>query len=169
MDVSASTTATQAAKGFVLVSYSMFQVFGEWDDGPGEEEDTPSDEEIMIAVPPGIAIASAASDHEADVQLEVWEQEPPAQAVGTDGWEVTRELVTRLGQGPWMPTVVAEGPVEDFEVIVPVAGDYKVRLYSAGRDLVVAARDRAIGDLTEDSDLEIPEGVERYLIQAWPV
>jgi hypothetical protein len=104
-----------------------------------------------------LAASAGHSDHEAAVAIEVWDGEPP---VAGDTWEVRADRTLRLDSGD-LEVNMGEVPPDAQLVRVGRPGRYHLRGYAEGRD--------DIRRLTPNSDIYALRGVERFLLQLWPV
>ncbi|GAA2932861.1 hypothetical protein [Streptomyces enissocaesilis] len=113
--------------------------------------------EAFLTEHPGrIDVESGGHTHTASLTVEVWDAEPPF-AEGREVWEEQGEARIHSASGELALWAVA-GPMPEY-VKLPNAGrQWRVRVYCAGRE--------EVRRLAEES---VPEGVERYLAQFWPV
>ncbi|MEU5160917.1 hypothetical protein AB0G74_15100 [Streptomyces sp. NPDC020875] len=101
-----------------------------------------------------VDLESAGHTHEAVMDVEVWNGEPPGEAPGE--WDVIADtrLYSLSGElDVWGMT----GPIEETVLLGREGVYWRVRVRCAGRAEV--ARLAALG---------VPEGVERWLVQFWP-
>ncbi|MFD5099845.1 hypothetical protein [Streptomyces albidochromogenes] len=113
-------------------------------------------EAFLTAHPGRIDVESGGHTHTAAMTVEVWNAEPPS-ADGREAWEAQGQARILSASGE-LALWAAAGPMTE-SVRLPEAGrEWQVRIYCVGRE--------EVRRLAEQS---IPEGVERYLAQFWPV
>ncbi|MEV4481386.1 hypothetical protein [Micromonospora coxensis] len=139
----------------VLVEHGTFDLLD--DGGPQRAGMDFADRARWLAAGPNaVTVRSAAAwDHVAALRLEVWDGPAPDQP----GWADRRDAQARFDSG-----LVEVNPLvdagEDEEAVELAPGRYAVRAYVAGRDELLAVQHQPDADL---------DGIERYLIQFWPV
>ncbi|WP_433223455.1 hypothetical protein ACQP00_26175 [Dactylosporangium sp. CS-047395] len=97
----------------------------------------------------------AAWSHVGGLRLEVWDGPPPPE----DTWADRQEGAARFDSGLVEVNPLVDGG-EDEESLEVEPGAYGVRAYVAGRAELLAIQDEPDADL---------DGIERYLVQLWPV
>lgn len=114
----------------------------------------------------GAVLLSAAQEHDAGLRFEIWSSAPPPNT--SREWEMQEEgrlemTVDELAFGG--PTTgMTSDPIK-----LPAAGTYAIRVYCAGREAVHAAEEATQDpDIEDEADLEMPEGLEQWLVQLWP-
>ncbi|MBT2400871.1 hypothetical protein [Streptomyces sp. ISL-100] len=113
--------------------------------------------EGFLAEHPGrIDVESGGHTHTASLTVEVWDAEPPS-AEAREAWEAQGEARIRSASGELAFWAVA-GPMPEYVRLPDVGREWQVRVYCAGRE--------EVRRLTQES---VPEGVERYLAQFWPI
>jgi hypothetical protein len=103
-----------------------------------------------------VKFSSAATDHHAAVRLEAWTHEPPAPP---GAWEAAREVTVPVASGTvalWQ--LMGGRSASDLAFTLGPPGRYQLRVHCRGR-----AAAQALGPATWR------HGVERYLLQFWPV
>ncbi|MEV8455494.1 hypothetical protein AB0467_28630 [Streptomyces sp. NPDC052095] len=100
-------------------------------------------------------VRSAGHTHTADLVVEVWDQPPPADVAGA--WEADAQAVIVSPSGTLDVWGVTGGDAGE-PVLLGRPGVWRLRLRCAGRAAVA-----------KQSQHGVPEGVERYLAQFWPV
>ncbi|WP_245769073.1 hypothetical protein [Streptomyces indicus] len=104
-----------------------------------------------------IDVESAGHTHTALLDVEVWDgPAPPAE--DRAAWEERAEAELSCTSGEVAVWATAAGPMPDRIRLADGPGRWAVRLYCAGR--------AAVRPLAEQG---VPEGVERYLAQFWPL
>ncbi len=155
--MTAPTGPTSRCKETVDVLYSFFylQDGGQtWLDDDSLPPSPAEGDELTATGKDWVSIVSEAQDHVAGIQLEAWATEPPRQ----DDWEISEDFQVVWSTGEIAPVAVTMGPSEE-EIIVGPPGTYAGRVYSRGREDTRNAR---------EAGLEIPDGLEQYLVQFWP-
>ncbi|WP_459247586.1 hypothetical protein [Streptomyces youssoufiensis] len=142
----------------VLVDYSGFAL---------QEED---DAQVPVVYPEGrvelgtsflvshsmrVDVESAGHTHEALLTVEVWSGEPPIDT--SEEWEERSEATITSPTGQLAVWVVA-GPQEESIALGHAQATWRIRMYSVGREEVARL-----------TDVEVPQGVERYLAHFWQV
>lgn len=140
----------------ILVDYNGFSL---------QEDD---DGEVPIVYPEGRAelgaaflvahrlrvdVESAGHTHWAPLTVEVWDGEPPID--DSQAWEEKSE-VTLFSTSGQLAVWVFAGPEEERIDLGRAQTTWNLRMYSAGR-----------GEVARLAELEVPEGVERYLAHFW--
>ena len=140
----------------VLVANSVITLY---DDGGAQTVPDLNDPgEWLFAGDNAVVAASAGlSDHRAAVTLEVWEDEP---APAGEPWQARADRGLRLDSGD---VEVKPGELPPYNQLLRIGppGRYHLRGYAAGRD--------DIRRLTPKPDLDANRGVERFLLQFWPM
>ncbi|MFJ6940547.1 hypothetical protein [Streptomyces sp. NPDC101132] len=120
-----------------------------------EELETSPEPAFLTAHDKRLDFASAGHTHHAALTAEVWSGEPPMHA--GESWEAqgeaeilstTGELSVETMSGVAAETVVELGRPETL---------WRVRAYGSGR-----------AEVARLAAVDVPEGVERYLVQFWP-
>lgn len=101
-------------------------------------------------------IESAGHTHTAAMTAEVWDGEPAASDDRGD-WEEKAEAQLHSPSGELALWSVAAGPRDTHVHLSDTDGMWQVRVYCEGR--------REVARLAQE---DVPEGVERYLVQFWP-
>ncbi|NGO78462.1 hypothetical protein G6045_22790 [Streptomyces sp. YC504] len=111
----------------------------------------------FVAVLEGrIDVESAGHTHTAYLDVEVWDAPaPPAEE--REAWEERAEAELGCTSGE-LAVWAAAGPMSDHIHLADHARRWGVRLYCTGRE--------AVRPLAEQG---VPEGIERYLAQFWPL
>ena len=91
------------------------------------------------------------------VRVEAWDRAPTAD----EGWTDTGEAVLRLSGGTVGILPFGGGEVAGEPLVVGPPGRYAVRAHRTGGEQVDA--------LLRDDPEAVPHGVERFLLQFWPV
>ncbi len=155
--MSVPATPLRTCKETVDVLYSHFYLQdtgGGWlDDDSLPPPSPPAGDELTATGKDWVSIVSEAQDHVAGIQLEAWSAEPPRR----EDWEVSADFQLTCTTGNIVPVAVMMGPSEE-EIIVGPPGTYSGRVYSRGREDTRNAR---------ETGLEIPDGLEQYLVQFW--
>lgn len=107
--------------------------------------------------PGRLDIFSAGHTHTASVTVEVWDGEPPEQ--DSSRWDEQAEADFESISGEVAVWSMALGRTEDVIPLASSGGSWRVRVSCAGRSEAAA--------LSEQEGTG--EGVEKYLIQFWPV
>ncbi|GAB2606504.1 hypothetical protein GCM10027168_44210 [Streptomyces capparidis] len=101
-----------------------------------------------------IDVESAGHTHQAPLTAEIWDGEPPAD--DREAWDVRGDTEIRSRAGALAVWVVTGARLELIHL-----GEknmlWGVRVYCCGREEVARL-----------ASVEVPEGVERYLVQFWP-
>ncbi|WP_144386197.1 hypothetical protein [Streptomyces sp. SAJ15] len=141
----------------VLIDYNGFALQDEEDTDlplPYPEERAELGSGFLNAFESRLDIESAGHTHEAKLVVEVWDGEPPADA--REDWEESGESEIFSPSGILAVWVMAGAGEERIE-LGRADSLWKVRVHSVGR-----------AEVARLADFEVPEGVERYLVQAWP-
>ncbi|MER7763811.1 hypothetical protein [Streptomyces sp. NPDC097619] len=119
-----------------------------------EGRDTGSGQALLTAHDRRIDFASAAHTHDATLTAEVWNGEPPTDA--GQPWEAQGEAEILSDSG--VLSVESMSGTGDGRIELGQPDTlWKVRAYSSGRAAVARL-----------AQVDVPEGVERYLVQFWP-
>ncbi|MFT2016933.1 hypothetical protein ACMA1D_13950 [Streptomyces sp. 796.1] len=110
---------------------------------------------FLISRPMRVDVDSAGHTHEAPLAVEVWDGEPPVDHAAE--WEARGEITMASPTGQLSVWVIA-GRVGEHIELGRTKTTWRVRIYCAGRKKVAHL-----------AQFGVPEGVERYLVQLWPV
>lgn len=112
-----------------------------------------------------LLVESAASSHDAGVEIQLWE-EPPGLDAST--WDAITDLEADCPDGRIKVGVLTGSP-DDFELLLD-PGRYGIRVHVRGRDEVRQAVEAWEDALLEtDEELDNPQNLEQYLIQLWRI
>ncbi|MEO3978053.1 hypothetical protein [Streptomyces sp. CAU 1734] len=109
--------------------------------------------EFLVAREGRIDLTSAGHTHEAVMRVEVWDGEPPR---GGEVWDETGEAEL-VSSGGGLAVWGVTGPIEETVALGEESARWRVRVCCAGRARVA-----------ELAAVDVPEGVERWLVQFWP-
>ncbi|MFF3950792.1 hypothetical protein ACFYYN_39240 [Streptomyces sp. NPDC001902] len=112
-------------------------------------------EPFLTARPGRLDIESGGHTHTAHLRAEVFDAEPPADT--REPWEASGQAPLFSQSGELRIWGVAGGPMEESLELGATDTQWQVRVYCSGR--------AEVGRLAQ---LEVPKGVERYLVQFWP-
>jgi hypothetical protein len=120
---------------------------------------TPSEESNTLY------IDSAVSDHDATVDVQLWD-ERPTQPPEHYGWDAVTQVEATCTTGVLEVAMTTRSP-EDWQVEVP-PGRYHIAVLSRGRETVRHAVQEWMSALDEYGDgPDNVTGIEQYLIQLW--
>jgi hypothetical protein len=102
-------------------------------------------------------IESAGHTHTAPMTVEVWDG-PPPEADDGGAWEERGEAELQCSSGELAVWGVAGGPMDAYLYLSEGEGRWRVRVYCEGR-----------AEVRQLATEGVPEGIERYLVQFWPV
>lgn len=159
------------AEGPVYILHSTLILAADLYDGNA----APPAEDAISAGRGVVQAYSAWETHYAQVRLELWASEPPAQSAGIGGdWEIVTEAVLPMAEPGDLiastPTCGPTGTAADVAIHLPKAGNYGVRAYSRGREEVVRihlATQQTYADHQVAAPGEGFRGIEQYLFQLW--
>ncbi|MGW0694899.1 hypothetical protein [Streptomyces sp. NPDC002738] len=100
-------------------------------------------------------VSSAGHTHTADLTVEVWDEPPPTRT--EESWEADAQALIVSPSGVLDVWGVTGGEAGD-PVVLGRPGTWQVRLRSKGR--------AEVAELTQHG---VPEGVEQYFAQFWPL
>jgi hypothetical protein len=106
---------------------------------------------VAVGGPGGLLLHSAATDHHPAVRLELWDEEPPAEA---GRWDVVLDLTCELETGVRLMSITATMTPAVLPLRQP--GTYRARVCSGNRD-----------ETSHLDEATFVGGVERWLIQFW--
>ncbi|MFJ8955210.1 hypothetical protein ACIRO1_34470 [Streptomyces sp. NPDC102381] len=130
--------------------------YGLWmqDTGASFDDEPAPDAPFASSAGARVVIHSAGHTHTADLRAEVWDEEPP-QPPGE--WEESAQTQIDAPAGQLRLWTYAAVSKEDILLGQP-GRTWNVRVQARGRREVHAL-----------AQLDVPEGVEHYLVQFWPV
>jgi hypothetical protein len=113
----------------------------------------PTGEWVAVGGAGGLLLHSVANDHYPAVRLELWDGVPPA-APGK--WDQVLDLTCDLGSGVRLQSVTATHSANTLEIARQ--GGHHARVHAGNQD-----------EAAELDEGTFESGVERWLIQLWPV